>query len=64
MQYNIENIEQSLPHCIQDIVLVTWKGGENFGTCLQGYALQEKLVSLGYRVHILSDVPHAKKIKS
>jgi len=29
------------------LTLVTWKGGENFGTCLQGYALQAKLESLG-----------------
>lgn len=48
----------------QNIVIVTWKGGENFGTCLQGYALQEKLFSFGYTVHILSDVPHSKGLKS
>lgn len=46
------------------IVLVTWKGGENFGTCLQGYALQTKLETLGYRVGLLPDVPQAKGLKS
>ena len=46
------------------LTIVTWKGGENFGTCLQGYALQEKLIALGYHVYLLPDVPHSKGIKS
>ncbi len=46
------------------VAIVTWKGGENFGTCLQGYALQERLISLGYLVGLLPDVPHADGVKS
>ena len=46
------------------LTIVTWKGGENFGTCLQGYALQEKLALLGYYVRLLPDVPHSKGVKS
>lgn len=48
----------------KSLIIVTWKGGENFGTCLQGYALQEKLASLGYVVGVLPDVPHSKGVKA
>jgi len=35
------------------IAVLTWHYYPNFGSALQAYALQEKLTSMGYRVHIL-----------
>ena len=40
----------------KNLTVVTWKGGENFGTCLQGYALCEVLKGLGYGVRLLPDL--------
>lgn len=40
-----------------NIVLVTMKGGGNFGTSLQSYALHKKLESLGYQVSFLHSLP-------
>lgn len=40
-----------------NIVLVTMKGGGNFGTSLQSYALHKKLESLGYHVSFLHRLP-------
>ncbi len=40
------------------LVLVTWKGGGNFGTCLQCYALYVKLKNYGYEVALLSRESH------
>lgn len=48
----------------KQVTLVTWKGGANFGTSLQGWALQEVLEQLGYRVRFLSDLPAAYGVKS
>lgn len=39
---------------IKEVVLLTWKGGGNYGSCLQSYALHKKLESIGYRVQFIS----------
>lgn len=38
---------------VKNVVIVTWKGGGNFGTCLQSYALIRKLKDIGYSVSFL-----------
>ena len=35
---------------MKNILLITWLGWGNFGTCLQSYALNTKLNKLGYNV--------------
>lgn len=47
----------------KNIVLVTWKGGGNFGTCLQSYALYQKLQYLGYSVSFLTRRPKEYTLK-
>lgn len=42
---------------MKKIVLVTWKGGGNFGTCLQCYALYTKLQNLNYDASLLQEIP-------
>ena len=42
---------------MKNVVLVTWKGGENYGTCLQSFALYKKLCLLGYHVSFFSGSP-------
>lgn len=41
----------------KDVVVVTWKGEGNFGTCLQSYALNKILDKLGYQVKFLPSIP-------
>ena len=41
---------------MKNVVLVTWKGRGNYGTCLQSYALYRKLQDLGYSVRFLSGI--------
>lgn len=41
---------------MKNVTVVTWKGGENFGTSLQGFALCEVLSHHGYRVRLLPDL--------
>ena len=41
----------------KNIVLVTWKGNGNYGTCLQSFALYKKIQSLGYNVSFLYKKP-------
>lgn len=45
------------------IVLVTWLGRRNYGTCLQSYALHKKIESLGYHVSFLLPLPLKYNIK-
>lgn len=47
----------------KNVVLVTWKGSGNFGTCLQSYALHRKLEDMGYFVQILSPIPQEYTLK-
>lgn len=42
---------------MKNILLITWIGGGNFGTCLQSYALNAKLKNLGYNVSFVQDIP-------
>lgn len=46
------------------VVIVTWKGRGNYGSCLQAFALNKKIESLGYHVHFLSAGFHQFGIKS
>lgn len=46
------------------IVLVTWKGGGNYGTCLQSYALHRKLEDLGFDVSLFAAGFHSFGIKT
>ncbi len=42
----------------KNIIIVTWMGEGNFGTCLQSYALCKKIESLGYNTKIITGFPH------
>ncbi len=46
----------------KNIVLMTWKGQGNFGTCLQSYALNQVLKSMGNKVKFLPYVPESYTI--
>ena len=48
---------------MKNIVVVTWKGGGNFGTCLQSYALYRKLIDLGFSVRFLTGIPQKYSVK-
>lgn len=48
---------------MKTIVLVTWKGGENYGTCLQSFALYQKLCLFGYHVRFFSGSPEKYSLK-
>lgn len=48
---------------MKKIVLVTWKGGENYGTCLQSFALYKKLCLWGYHVNFFSGSPEKYSLK-
>lgn len=48
---------------MKNIVVVTWKGGGNFGTCLQSYALYRKLMDLGFSVRFLTGIPQKYSVK-
>lgn len=41
----------------KNITLVTWIGDANYGTCLQSFALNNILMSLGYNVKFLNGLP-------
>ena len=47
----------------KQLTVVTWKGGENFGTSLQGFALCNVLEKLGYAVKLLPDLLSHYRIK-
>lgn len=47
---------------MKTIVLVTWKA-ENYGTCLQLYALYKKLESMGYKIIFLPYLPYRYNAK-
>jgi len=49
---------------MKTLTVVTWKGGGNFGTCLQSFSLLYKLKSLGYRVYFLEYLPRSFGFKS
>lgn len=49
---------------MKKIVLVTWKGGGNYGTCLQCFALYRYLQNVGYKVSLLSYKPSHYTFKS
>lgn len=49
---------------VKRLVLVTWKGGGNYGTSLQCYALHRKLESLGYKVSFISAGYHSFGVKT
>ena len=57
------NNKFKLDNKMNNIVLVTWKGGGNFGTCLQSYALYRKLQDLGFSVRFLTGFPKKYSIK-
>ena len=42
---------------MKNILLITWLGWGNFGTCLQSYALNTKLNKLGYNVSFVLTIP-------
>lgn len=46
------------------IVLVTWKGEGNFGTCLQSYALYKKIKDIGFEILLLQGKPVQYTLKS
>lgn len=46
MKKEIENTKR--------VILVTWKGRGNYGSCLQAFALNKMIESLGYQVQFLS----------
>lgn len=46
---------------MKNILLVTWLGAGNFGTCLQSYALNAKLKYLGYNVSFVQTIPNKFK---
>lgn len=48
---------------MKNVVLVTWKGEENYGTCLQSFALYKKLCLLGYHVSFFSGSPEKYSLK-
>lgn len=48
---------------MKKVVLVTWLGRRNYGTCLQSYALHKKLELLGYHVSFLSLLPKRYTLK-
>lgn len=48
---------------MKKILLMTWLGKGNFGTCLQSYSLNRVLKMMGYDVSILSGLPSNYSIK-
>lgn len=48
----------------KNIVLVTWIGARNYGTCLQCYALYKKLQGLGYDMSLLYRKPMRYTLKT
>lgn len=49
---------------MKKVVIVTWMGEGNYGTCLQSYALCKKIEFLGYKTTILTVFPHYYNIIS
>lgn len=57
-------MKSSIKNNTKRLVLVTWKGGGNYGTCLQSYALHKKLENLGYNVSFFAAGFHNFGIKT